>query len=250
MTRIVSSDLWDFIGAGALLISYIFIFFQTKNLKSNLFNRRFLLGLIALAFGCYLVLGFGYGFTTHAHSYIYYPRYIIWVSATVMVLFSLLKLALPKSTDKIKTKDRKYLINSVITTDIFMIVSLILASYSSGVEIKRLFFSLSCLAFLGIIWAMFGAVRDRAEEISIKIEKVYSSLLVYFSVVWIFYPMVWLFGTSGTNNLSLYTENLIYAILDLLLIVGFWIYAVYLIIEPAVEPVKTVKPTTKVISPK
>ena len=250
MTRIDSSDIWYFIGAGVLLVGYTFIFFQTKNLKSKLFNRKHVISLIVLAIACYLILGFGYGFTTHAHSFIYYPRYIIWVATTSVILLSLLRIGLPKSNDQIKTKDRKYLINSVITADVIMVALLLLASYSSSVEIKRLFFSLSCVAFLGIIWAMFGAVRERALDNGITNEKIYSSLLVYFSVVWIFYPIVWLFGTSGTNNLSLYTENLIYAVLDLFLLVGFWIYTIYLIIEPAVEPTKTIKPTKKVVSPK
>jgi len=250
MTKIDSSNLWYFIGALALFIGFIFILIQSKNLKSNLFNRKIVLSLIALSVAGYLMLGFGYGFTTHADRIIYYVRYIIWALSTSVILFSLLQIALAKSIDTARSKDRKYLINSVIITDLVMIVSLLLASYSSVLEIKRLFFSLSCVAFLGVIWAMFGAVKYRAMERGLAVDKIYSSLLVYFSIVWLCYPIVWLFGTSGTNNVSLYTQNVIYAVLDVLLLVGFWIYTIYLVIEPVVETTKTVKPISKTISSK
>jgi bacteriorhodopsin len=97
---------------------------------------------------------------------------------------------------------------------------------------------------------MFGVVKYRAVESGPTVDRIYSSLLVYFSVVWICYPIVWLFGTSGTNNVSLYTQNIIYGALDVLLLIGFWIYTIYLVIEPVIESTKTVKPTTKSISSK
>ena len=163
---------------------------------------------------------------------------------TPILLVALLLVVIPKPTDFRKKSQDNKLIGSVVLADVLMVITLFLASVSFSVAIKRLWFSLSCLSFVWIIWILFGTVRQMATVKGVVVDRVYSKLLIFLSLAMICYPVIWLFGTTATSDLSHYSENILYLILDLLTQVGFWIYAISLLSNVKVKE-EIIKPVTE-----
>jgi bacteriorhodopsin len=227
MVTIDSANIWYWIGFFGMLIGTGLVYWMGRGFKKNQryhINLALMITLVAAA--SYFALASGHGFVSTSHVNVYLARYIDWIITTPLLLLSLFVIASPAPNDLPKSRERFGLLTNIIFADVWMVATGLMASFSSDAGSKRFWFTVSCLGFIAIIWLMYGEVRNRAVASGPLVAKAYSSLLVFLSCVWIWYPIVWLFGTSGTNNISLYTENVLYAILDLLAKVVFCVFVI------------------------
>jgi len=228
-----------------MVISIGLVYRLGKKIKNDPhFNLKLPFTVTTIGAISYLILALGHGSITAAYHSVYYVRYLDWVLTTPILLVALLLVVIPKPTDFRKKSQDNKLIGSVVLADVLMVITLFLASVSFSVAIKRLWFSLSCLSFVWIIWILFGTVRQMATVKGVVVDRVYSKLLIFLSLAMICYPVIWLFGTTATSDLSHYSENILYLILDLLTQVGFWIYAISLLSNVKVKE-EIIKPVTE-----
>ncbi|MGM0847106.1 MAG: bacteriorhodopsin [Bacillota bacterium] len=163
----------------------------------------------------YLSIALGQGFLEANERVIYFARYLDWVVTTPLLL---LALALTAMFYK-KEKD-KALIGSLIGADVFMILTGLIADFSSGVE-KYIWYSLGVLALLIILYIIWYPLRKIAKSSDEQLSKHYNRTALYLTAFWFAYPTVWILGPSGLGITQSGIDVLAFIILPIFSKVGF-----------------------------
>lgn len=153
---------------------------------------------------------------------VYFARYIDWVVTTPLLLIGLLGVglaALKQSGEAVR--ERNGLVAGVIGADVLMIVTGLFGALSVDSTNKYIWFTVSCLFFLGILTVIWGPVRAAARAQGTEISALYTRLLTILTALWFVYPVLWLLGTEGTGAISLNAEVAVFAVIDLAAKVGF-----------------------------
>ncbi|TYS72561.1 lactococcin [Rossellomorea aquimaris] len=163
----------------------------------------------------YLSIALGQGFLESNERVIYFARYLDWVVTTPLLL---LALALTAMFYK-KEKD-KALIGSLIGADMFMILTGLIADFSTGAQ-KYIWYSLGVLALLIILYIIWYPLRNIAKSSDKQLGKHYTHTALYLTAFWFTYPTVWLLGPSGLGLTQDGVEVLAFIILPIFSKVGF-----------------------------
>jgi bacteriorhodopsin len=176
----------------------------------------------ALAFTAYYAMANGYGIVRVGTRTEFFARYLDWVVTTPLLLLGMLTIALPalKGGGE-EGRERNALVGGVIGADMFMILTGLFAGLSNNNPVKYGFYAISCLAFLAILFVIWGPVRAAAQAQGGSVESLFMRLASVLSVLWCIYPVLWILGTEGTKTLSLTGEIVVFAIIDLSAKVGF-----------------------------
>lgn len=178
----------------------------------------------AIAACAYLAMATGTGVVEIAGEQIFYARYIDWVVTTPLLLLGLLTVGLaPLTGGGDAARARNGLIGWVIGADVLMIATGLIASLRGDNSDKWIWYAISCLFFLLVLWALFSPVKAHLDAAS---KPLFTKLLGILTVLWFIYPILWVLGTEGTGALSLTGEILVFAIIDVLAKVGFGIVLV------------------------
>jgi bacteriorhodopsin len=158
---------------------------------------------------------------------VYFARYIDWVVTTPLLLIGLLGvgLAAVKSAGE-DVRQRTGLFAGVIGADILMIVTGLFGALSLDSTHKYVWFIVSCVFFLAVLFVVWGPIRTSAKAQGGGIAALYDKLLFILTGLWFVYPVLWLLGTEGTETISLNTEVAVFAVIDLLAKVGFGVVLV------------------------
>ncbi|MFM8889013.1 MAG: bacteriorhodopsin [Solirubrobacterales bacterium] len=232
---------WLWIGTVGMALGAIVILALGKGLGKHSHHAVASFFVCAIAACFYLLMAFGQGdvivspndlFLTPIERIedarlVYFARYIDWVFTTPLLLIGLMGVGLAALTQAGEAmRERAGLVAGVVGADILMIVTGLFGALSLDDTHKYIWFAVSCVFFLGVLFVVWGPVRAAAKAQGGEIGALYDKLLVILTVLWFVYPILWLLGTEGTETINLNAEVTVFAIIDLLAKVGFGIVLV------------------------
>ncbi len=141
---------------------------------------------------------------------ILWGRFIDWLVTTPLLLLDLGILA----------GLRPKLIAGVMTANVFMISAGILAALETS-PINYVWYLIGVGFFVAILISLLTDFSASAARRNFKINLLFTTLRNFLIVLWIGYPIVWIFGPTTLGVLTVGTETLTYAILDLVAKIGF-----------------------------
>ncbi len=182
---------------------------------------HFLVPMIAMTL--YLLMALGHGSVTLPSGRVFYfARYIDWSITTPLLLLSLVSSAVEGHRSK-----RGALIAGLVVSDVYMIVTGLVAGWTDDPTLKWWFYVLSCLAFVALYGLLWGPFR-KLSETSPKGEN-FRKKAVVLSAVWFFYPVVFLAGQEGLRLWSPVVDAVLFTSLDLIAKVLYGLWAVSLV---------------------
>ena len=232
---------WLWIGTVGMALGAIVILALGRGLGKHSHHAVASFFVCAIAACFYLLMAFGQGdvivspndlFLTPIERIedarlVYFARYIDWVFTTPLLLIGLMGVGLAALTQAGEAmRERAGLVAGVVGADILMIVTGLFGALSLDDTHKYIWFAVSCVFFLGVLFVVWGPVRAAAKAQGGEIGALYDKLLAILTVLWFIYPILWLLGTEGTETISLNAEVTVFAIIDLLAKVGFGIVLV------------------------
>ena len=165
-------------------------------------------GLVVLPTTDAVAAGAGVG--AGATRLFYYARYVDWAFTTPLLLISL-GLSGMHAGPK-----RNWLLFGAVSADVLMIVTAFNFGASEAAGIKWTWFIISCAAFLGVYYVLWGpqlqAVNSEREDVSSGYKR-HAAIL---SVLWFGYPFVLAVAPDGLNIASDASSVLAIAVLDIL----------------------------------
>jgi bacteriorhodopsin len=234
LTMTSHQETWLWIGTIGMALGAVAILSLGRGLGKHSHHAVASFFVCAIAACFYLMMAFGQGdiivapndlFLTPVEriegaSLVYFARYIDWVFTTPLLLIGLMGVGLAAVTQVGEAmRERAGLVAGVIGADILMIVTGLFGALSLDDTHKYIWFAVSCVFFLGVLFVVWGPVRAAAKAQGGEIAALYDKLLVILTVLWFIYPILWILGTEGTETISLNAEVTVFAIIDLL--VGF-----------------------------
>nr|QBQ84355.1 schizorhodopsin [Candidatus Heimdallarchaeota archaeon] len=199
-----------YIGAGIFTVTTIsFFFLRKRNQKIASINMI----VNALTIASYLLMVSGL-FTQQATNgeFIYWTRWAFYAFSCSFLMYEI---------SMILSIDNKTLLE-IIVFNVLVMVAGLFASITDGL-IKWLFFALSSLAYLAVLYLLS---KQRSEN----------KLLFWFVVIfWSGFPVFWLLSPAGFLVLNAFWIALLYLILDLLTKVFFGYYTSLIIKKEATE---------------
>ena len=218
-------QLWLWIGVIGMSIGMLLLFFPMQKNKSLSEQgdsiAHFLVPMVALTL--YLLMALGHGSVVLPSGRVFYfARYIDWSITTPLLLLSLVSAAVQGHTKK-----RGALIAGLIFSDVYMIVTGLVAGWTDDPTLKWWFYALSCLAFLAIYGLLWGPFK----ELSLSSPKgaIYRKKAAALSTVWFAYPIVFLIGQEGLRLWSPAVDAVLFTILDLTAKVAYGLWAVSMV---------------------
>jgi bacteriorhodopsin len=218
-------QLWLWIGVIGMSIGLVLLFFPMQKNKSVSEQgdsiSHFLVPMIAMTL--YLLMALGHGSVTLPSGRVFYfARYIDWSITTPLLLLSLVSGAVQGHRYK-----RGALIAGLVLSDMYMIVTGLVAGWTDDPTLKWWFYAVSCLAFVAIYALLFGPFR----ELSLASPKGadYRKKAVVLAVIWFAYPIVFLIGQEGLRLWSPLVDAVLFTCLDLIAKVLYGLWAVSMV---------------------
>ncbi|WP_246938816.1 bacteriorhodopsin [Bacillus pinisoli] len=163
----------------------------------------------------YLSIALGQGFLEAGERVIFFARYIDWVVTTPLLLLALALTAMFE-----KEKKDKALIASLMGADVVMILTGLIADFSSGIQ-TYIWYFIGVGSLLIIFYITWYPLRKIAKSSSAELYKHYNRSAAYLTFFWIGYPTVWILGPSGLAILQDSIAILSFIILPIFSKVGF-----------------------------
>ncbi|APH03280.1 bacteriorhodopsin [Bacillus weihaiensis] len=199
-----------------VMLSGAFYFYTISKKTEGVPKYEYLVAtLIPLWSGAaYLSIALGQGLLEKPEKTIYFARYIDWVVTTPMLLIAL------AFTAMFFEKKNKTLIISLVFADVFMILTGLIADFSSE-NIKYIWYLLGVVALFIILYIIWYPLRKIAVRGGKQLSSHYTRTAAYLTVFWISYPTVWLLGPSGLGLAQATTELIAFIFLPIFSKVGF-----------------------------
>jgi bacteriorhodopsin len=217
-------QLWLWIGTIGMSIGTVLLFFPMQKNRSLSEEgdsiAHFLVPMIALTL--YLLMALGHGSVLLPSGRVFYfARYIDWVITTPLLLLSLVSGAVLGLTRK-----RGALIAGLLLSDVYMIVTGLVAGWTDDPTLKWWFYILSCLSFLAIYALLWGPFKELSKSSPQGAD--YRKKAAVLSLVWLAYPVVFLIGQEGFRLWSPVVDAVLFTCLDLIAKVVYGLWAVSL----------------------
>ncbi len=218
-------QLWLWIGTIGMSIGMLLLFFPMQKNKSLSEQgdsiAHFLVPMVALTL--YLLMALGHGSVVLASGRVFYfARYIDWVITTPLLLLSLVSGAVQGHLKK-----RGALIAGLVLSDVYMIVTGLVAGWTDDPTLKWWFYVLSCISFVAIYALLWGPFKELS--LSSPHGALYRKKALALSIVWFAYPVVFLVGQEGFRLWSPVVDAILFTVLDLTAKVVYGLWAVSLV---------------------
>lgn len=217
-----SAQFWLWIAAGGFILATVWFIYLSVTGDSEHQHHYIASTVIVLWAGVwYVVMATGGGITLvdgpgGEPVIFYYARYIDWTLTTPLLLLGLLWVAGNGSLSRLR-QTAFY----IVIADVLMILTGVVAGATGGF-ISGLFFVISTLFFLLVLYLLWGPVRAEASEGETEGGfGLFYNLAVMLTVLWVLYPVVWLIGTEGAGLATEGTEVFFFAVLDVLAKIAF-----------------------------
>ncbi len=150
----------------------------------------------------------------------YFARYIDWTFTTPLLLLSLAHTAMHSGLR------RGGMVAALLISDVLMIATSLFFGASTVEWVKWTWFLVSCLAFLGVFYVMWGPMlRENAVE-SAGARSDYRRNAAMLSVLWLVYPLILAVSTDGLGVITETQSVAAVAIIDLLSKVAYGLLTV------------------------
>lgn len=203
---------WLWLGMFGMAIGAAVFGFGAHNARSDrwkiLYTLNFFICLIA--FGLYLAMGLGQGFSVIHDRPTFWARYITWFTSTPLLILDLTFLG----------RSSIPLLSGLIGANQFMIATGAMSAISPK-PTNYIWYAVSCGAFLAILYLLLGPYRKEAEQKHPRSKKAFRKLVTVHVILWTLYPVVWMLAITGFGVLSQSGETASYTLLDLASKVGF-----------------------------
>jgi bacteriorhodopsin len=156
----------------------------------------------------------------HSVRTFYFARYIDWTFTTPLLLLSLAMTAMHSG------KKRPGPIAGAIVADVIMIATAFAFGASEVGWMKWTWFIISCAAFLGVYYVIWGSQMEANALERDDIRSTYRRNATILSVLWFIYPVILAVAPDGLNIVSDAFSVLVIAILDVLAKVAYGLMAV------------------------
>ena len=178
-----------------------------------------------IAAASYLSMFFGFGLTEVPvgeayHTYaaenggtleVYWARYADWLFTTPLLLLDIGLLAGASNRD----------IGALVGLDGFMIVTGLGATLMKDGIARYAFWTISTIAMVLLLYYLFAVFSEAASDLSEEARSTFNVLRNVILVTWTLYPILWIVGSEGAGLVGLYTETLLFMVLDVTAKVGF-----------------------------
>ena len=139
----------------------------------------------------------------------YYARYVDWTFTTPLLLLSLAYTAMHSGLR------RGGMVTGLLLADVMMILTSFFFGASEVAWIKWTWFLVSCVAFLGVFYVMWGPMlRENATE-SAQARADYRRNAAMLSVLWLAYPVILAVSTDGLGMIGTTASVAAIAVIDL-----------------------------------
>lgn len=145
---------------------------------------------------------------------VFWARYVDWAITTPLLLLDLAFLAGMNGANMLVT----------IVADVLMVLTGLFAAFGRNKGQKWGYYFMGIAAFLVVIYQLVVPGRKSVLARDSKTSKFYTSIAAFTLIIWSIYPIAWAIG-DGARKISVDTEVVIYAILDILAkpVFGFWL---------------------------
>ncbi|KAI9739666.1 MAG: hypothetical protein M1834_006384 [Cirrosporium novae-zelandiae] len=145
---------------------------------------------------------------------VYWARYVDWSLTTPLLLIDLALVAGLNGAS----------ILVAVIADLIMILTGLFSAFAKDGAPTWGFYAIACIAYLTILWHLIYNGRAIAMSRDARTGKFFTAIAGFTFVIWTIYPIIWGFA-DGSHHLSLDSEIIIYAILDILAkpVFGFWL---------------------------
>jgi bacteriorhodopsin len=152
-----------------------------------------------------------------------YYRYMDWILTTPLMLLNialLLQLA----------DDKRGVVGILLGADIAMIITgffgeLYANQPGRGFETWTLF-ALSCLAWLMMLYIMYGILTDTARDKVMPVRNAFINMRLFITIGWTIYPIGFMIGALSDAAVAKVLRELIYNVADLINKVGLGLVAI------------------------
>ena len=127
---------------------------------------------------------------------LYVPRYVDWTFTTPLLLANLSLVSLHE-----RSRSAGY-ITTIIGLDVAMILTGLLSALTVDPSQRLVWYLWSCAAFLGVLYMIWGPLRERSRSYGGKIDEVFRKNAAFLTVVWLIYPIVFALGPEGRGIIS------------------------------------------------
>ncbi|WP_051254743.1 bacteriorhodopsin [Halobacillus kuroshimensis] len=163
----------------------------------------------------YLSIALGQGVLQEPDQTIYFARYLDWVVTTPLLL-----LALALTAMFYEPKKDKALIGGLITADVFMILTGLIADFSND-TLKYVWYGLGIAALLIVLYIIWYPLRKMADKSGDGLKRHYRRMAAYLTSFWVLYPTAWVLGPSGVGAFEEVMEITAFIVLPILSKLGF-----------------------------
>lgn len=163
----------------------------------------------------YMAMALDQGKVEAAGQVAHYARYVDWIVTTPLLLLSLSWTAM-----QFIRKDWT-LIGFLMSTQVVVITTGLVADLSEREWVRYLWYICGVVAFLLVLWGIWGPLRAKTREQSAELSDLYNKLVTYVTVLWVSYPIVWIVGPSGFAWINQNTETFLFCLLPFFSKVGF-----------------------------
>lgn len=175
-----------------------------------------------IAATAYLAMAFGIGTLVKPDGSItYLARYLDWSVTTPILLSSLVLLAFHEHG---RTGEVGGHLTAIIVLDVLMIATGLVSSLAGPSLVKWVWYAWSCVAFLGVLYLLWGPLRTLAQNRGMALGTAYNRNVAFLTIIWFLYPIVFLIGPEGLKIITDPTSVWAILVMD---VVAKVIYAVY-----------------------
>nr|WP_244655045.1 bacteriorhodopsin [Sphingomonas sp. CFBP 13733] len=152
----------------------------------------------------------------------YLARYLDWSVTTPILLSSLVLLAFHEHG---RTGEVGGHLTAIIVLDVLMIATGLVSSLTGPSFAKWVWYAWSCVAFLGVLYLLWGPLRMLAKSRGMALGTAYNKNVAFLTVIWFLYPIVFLIGPEGMKIIMDPTSVWAILIMDVVAKVVYAFYA-------------------------
>jgi len=176
-----------------------------------------------IAATAYLAMAFGIGTLLQPDgSVVYLARYLDWSVTTPILLAGLVLLAFHEHG---RTGEVGGHLTAIIVLDVLMIVTGLISALAAPSLAKWVWYGWSCVAFLGVLYLLWGPLRTLALSRGAALGAAYNRNVAFLTVIWFLYPIVFLVGPEGLKIITDPASVWAFLVMDIVAKVVYAFYA-------------------------
>jgi bacteriorhodopsin len=181
---------WLWIGAVGMLAGSVVLFAAGGRRTQDEEGHTLLHGFVPLfAAISYFAMAVHQGEATLSSGRVFlFARYLDWSVTTPALLHG--------------ARRRIGLVAGLLTSDVVMIVTGLFFGASQVPFIKWVWYAASCVAFLAVLWVLFGPLMEEARARDQVRRDAYVRNTILLTVLWLIYPLLVLAGPDGLGLLA------------------------------------------------